>query len=93
MAGIRRPAFHDPATGLSHECNDPNFEGWLWKQSLWLKDWRKRYFILKGSKLFFAKVSVMLAARWHNQKSKSLISSCLFALLLSERILCAAWDD
>ena len=25
------------------------------KQSSWLKDWRRRYFILKGSKLFFAK--------------------------------------
>lgn len=29
--------------------------GWLTKQSAWLKDWRRRYFILKGSKLFFAK--------------------------------------
>ena len=29
---------------------------WLTKQSAWLKDWRRRYFILKGSKLFFAKV-------------------------------------
>ena len=28
----------------------------LTKQSAWLKDWRRRYFILKGSKLFFAKV-------------------------------------
>lgn len=25
------------------------------KQSAWLKDWRRRYFILKDSKLFFAK--------------------------------------
>jgi len=33
----------------------PEFEGWLTKQSAWLKDWRRRYFILKGSKLFFAK--------------------------------------
>jgi hypothetical protein len=30
--------------------------GWLTKQSSWLKDWRRRYFILKGSKLFFSKV-------------------------------------
>ena len=30
--------------------------GWLTKQSSWLKEWRRRYFILKGSKLFFAKV-------------------------------------
>ena len=28
----------------------------LTKQSAWLKDWRRRYFILKGSKLFFSKV-------------------------------------
>lgn len=32
-----------------------NFAGWLTKQSVWLKDWRRRYFILKGSKLFFSK--------------------------------------
>lgn len=31
------------------------FSGWLTKQSEWLKDWRRRFFILKGSKLFFAK--------------------------------------
>jgi hypothetical protein len=30
-------------------------EGWLTKQSMWLKDWRRRYFFLKDSKLFFAR--------------------------------------
>jgi len=50
-----RPPFVDPKTGQSYDASKPNFEGWLTKQSEWLKDWRKRYFILKGSKLFFAK--------------------------------------
>ncbi|CAM9283417.1 unnamed protein product, partial [Phaeothamnion confervicola] len=39
------------------DCNNPDFAGWLTKQSTWLKDWRRRFFILKGSKLYFAKVS------------------------------------
>ena len=39
-----------------YDCNNPEFSGYLTKQSAWLKDWRRRYFILKGSKLFFAKV-------------------------------------
>lgn len=33
----------------------PSFEGYLTKQSVWLKDWRRRYFLLCGSKLFFCK--------------------------------------
>lgn len=37
---------------------DPNFadkEGWLHKKSRWVGDWRERFFVLKGSKLFFCK--------------------------------------
>ncbi|CAN0258417.1 unnamed protein product, partial [Discosporangium mesarthrocarpum] len=37
------------------DCSNPEHTGWLTKQSAWLKDWRLRFFILKGSKLFFAK--------------------------------------
>ncbi|KAK8818255.1 hypothetical protein AV274_3163 [Blastocystis sp. ATCC 50177/Nand II] len=33
----------------------PQFTGFLTKRSAWLKDWRKRYFILKGNKLYFCK--------------------------------------
>ncbi len=42
-------------TGVVHDISNPNFEGWLTKQSAWLKDWRRRYFLLKGSKLYFSK--------------------------------------
>ena len=40
---------------VRYDCNGGESEGFLTKQSAWLKDWRRRYFILKGSKLFFAK--------------------------------------
>jgi hypothetical protein len=52
---MSRPTTYVDETGLRHDISSPNFEGWLTKQSAWLKDWRKRYFILKGSKLYFAK--------------------------------------
>ena len=41
--------------GKVHSLENPSHEGWMTKQSEWIKDWRRRYFILKGSKLFFAK--------------------------------------
>jgi hypothetical protein len=34
---------------------DPDFEGYLTKQSAWLKEWRKRYFVLKENQLHFCK--------------------------------------
>jgi len=52
---MNRPPYIDPTTGVHHDCSNANFEGYLTKQSAWIRDWRKRYFILKGSKLFFAK--------------------------------------
>lgn len=57
MLGSRlaRPAFLDPATNIMYETDQAEYEGWLTKQSMWLKDWRRRYVILKGNKLFFAK--------------------------------------
>lgn len=30
------------------------FEGELTKRSMWLKEWRKRYFMLKSNKLYFS---------------------------------------
>jgi cytohesin len=50
-----RPPYIDPETQIVYHCSNPEFEGYLTKQSMWLKDWRRRYFILSGSKLFFAK--------------------------------------
>ena len=50
-----RPPFVDPTTNIIHDSSNPEHEGWLTKQSVWLRDWRRRYFILKGSKLFFCK--------------------------------------
>lgn len=108
MSGGRliRPPFIDPATGIAYDTSNSEFEGYLTKQSLWLRvgfivsvvqpvdelrgraiplfrcsrfwypveakllylfladwffstwltqDWRRRFFILKGSRLFFAK--------------------------------------
>jgi len=55
MSRLVRPHWIDPTTNIIYDTNDADFEGWLTKQSMWLKDWRRRYFILKGSKLFFSK--------------------------------------
>jgi hypothetical protein len=54
-AAPSRPPYIDPETQIVYHCSNPEFEGYLTKQSMWLKDWRRRYFILSGSKLFFAK--------------------------------------
>lgn len=48
---ISRPPYFDPNTGVRYETSGGNTEGWLTKQSEWLKDWRRRYFILKGASL------------------------------------------
>ena len=45
---LSRPPYFDPNTGRKYETSCGNTEGWLTKQSEWLKDWRRRYFILKG---------------------------------------------
>ena len=45
------------AEGASYDISNPDFQGFLTKRSMWLKEWRRRYFILKGNKLFFAKNS------------------------------------
>ena len=52
---MARGPYIDPETQIAYPCANPDFEGWLTKQSMWLKDWRRRYFLLSGSKLFFAK--------------------------------------
>mmetsp|Transcript_23079 Transcript_23079/g.54694 ORF Transcript_23079/g.54694 Transcript_23079/m.54694 type:complete len:160 (+) Transcript_23079:162-641(+) len=55
MSRLHRPPFVDATTNICYDTDNSDYEGWLTKQSMWLKDWRRRYFILKGSKLFFAK--------------------------------------
>jgi len=55
MNHLPRPPFIDPTTGVAYDTDRADFEGYLTKQSMWLRDWRRRYFVLKGSRLFFAK--------------------------------------
>ena len=48
-----RPPYVTPE-GAVHDCSNPTTEGYLTKQSAWWGIWRKRYFVLQNSKLFFA---------------------------------------
>mmetsp|Transcript_15611 Transcript_15611/g.26021 ORF Transcript_15611/g.26021 Transcript_15611/m.26021 type:complete len:154 (-) Transcript_15611:235-696(-) len=56
MAAALRGAFVDEK-GVRWDTNDADFEGFLYKKSRWVREWRKRYFILKGSKIFYAKTT------------------------------------
>jgi len=40
---------------LKVDLSEPDFSGYLTKRSKWLKEWRKRFFVLKGNKLYFCK--------------------------------------
>ena len=51
--GGSSPPYVSPE-GVVYDTNNATTEGWLTKQSEWLKFWRRRYFILQNSKLFFA---------------------------------------
>ena len=37
------------------DLSNPDKCGYLHKRSQWMKEWRKRYFVLKGSTLYFCK--------------------------------------
>lgn len=37
----------------THETSNPIFGGWLRKKSSWLKQWKRRYCLLRGYKLLF----------------------------------------
>ena len=50
-----RGAYVCAKNNVRWDPNDPDKEGWLYKKSRWVGDWRERYFVLKGSKLFFCK--------------------------------------
>ena len=41
------------AKGILWDSNNGEQEGWLYKESRWLQQWRRRYFILHGSQLFW----------------------------------------
>jgi hypothetical protein len=41
--------------GVLWDTNDPDYVGYLMKKSRWMGEWRRRFFILKGSKMFFSK--------------------------------------
>lgn len=40
---------------MMEDTNDPDLCGYLHKQSKWFRVWRNRYFVLKGSKIYFSK--------------------------------------
>ena len=40
---------------LRMDLSNPDFSGYLFKQSTWFREWRQRWFVLKGSKLYFCK--------------------------------------
>lgn len=50
---MSRPPYVDPNTNIIYDVDNSEYEGFLTKQSMWLKDWRRRFFLLKGSKLFY----------------------------------------
>ena len=52
MAEIRRAGFVDER-GVLWDPNDADLVGVLFKESKWIKEWRQRHCLLKGSKLFF----------------------------------------
>mmetsp|Transcript_10173 Transcript_10173/g.10643 ORF Transcript_10173/g.10643 Transcript_10173/m.10643 type:complete len:145 (+) Transcript_10173:26-460(+) len=58
FGSIRRGAYTD-SKGIRWDPNDADYEGILYKQSRWMREWRSRYFILKGSKIFYAKSSTV----------------------------------
>jgi hypothetical protein len=41
-----RPPFIDPVTGIAYDTNNSEFEGYLTKQSLWLRVSLLRYFLI-----------------------------------------------
>jgi hypothetical protein len=53
FGSAQRPPYVDK-NGQIFDTNSATTEGYLTKQSAWISVWRRRYFILKGSKLFFS---------------------------------------
>src|SRR5689334_6769814 len=43
------------ATSIDMPRTTPQYEGYLSKQSTWLKEWRRRYFKLIDNKLYFSR--------------------------------------
>jgi hypothetical protein len=53
---MSRPAYLDDKN-IRWDTNDADLEGIMSKKSKWWGEWRERYFILKGPKIFFTKSS------------------------------------
>ena len=51
---MKRGAFIDNR-GICWDTNTTDHEGWIGKRSKWLGEWRNRYFLLIGARLFYAK--------------------------------------
>jgi hypothetical protein len=39
------------------DLSEPDFSGHLTKRSKWLKEWRRRWFVLKGNRLYYCKAA------------------------------------
>ena len=62
------------------DLSNPDHSGYLMKRSAWLKEWRKRYFVLKGNMLHFAKDK-------HSQPHGSVcLSDCLTVKSAEQKI-------
>ena len=51
---MKRGAYIDNR-GICWDTNTTDYEGWIGKRSKWLGEWRNRYFLLIGARLFYAK--------------------------------------
>ena len=40
---LARPPYVDPNTNIIYECDNPEYQGWLTKQSMWLKVSKEMY--------------------------------------------------
>ena len=82
----RQTFYVDPATGKRYDCSNPTNQGWLTKQSAWLKDWRRRYFTLKVK--FY--ISFFVTS---NEFFLILVYTGVVLIFFKGRILGTSWDD
>eukprot|EP00986_Skeletonema_menzelii_P003463 scaffold1049_cov152-Skeletonema_menzelii.AAC.34 len=86
MSRLARPPYIDTTTGIAYDTDKAEFEGYLTKQSMWLRDWRRRYFILKGSRLFFAKTPYEAPHGMIDLSRCTTVRTCIDTALLSSEI-------
>lgn len=56
--------FEEPSNRASEAFQAPEHEGWLHKQSDKYKTWNKRWFVLKGTNLFYFKSPKVRKSAW-----------------------------